>query len=49
MPYRGENLLLKKDLNPQYQLFVVVIMIMMVIMSSLLFALDLMRELFKRV
>ena len=36
----------KKDLNPQYQLFVVVIMIMMVIMSSLLFALDLMRELF---
>lgn len=49
MPYRGEKLLLKKDLNPQYQLFVVVIMITMVIMSSLLFALDLMRELFKRV
>lgn len=49
MPHRGENFLFKKDLNPQYQLFVVVIMIMMVIMSSLLFALDLMRELFKRV
>lgn len=43
---RRKTFFKKKDLNPQYQLFVVVIMIMMVIMSSLLFALDLMRELF---